>query len=93
VIRGSRMDCGFYQTFMSYVLERNRDAHKFTLQNAFKDLRYVQAMADAAQMPNPVGNAVRNTYAAAVNAGRGQEYVPMVSDHVAESVGISHVKA
>lgn len=28
VLRGSRMDCGFYQTFMQYVLERDRDAHK-----------------------------------------------------------------
>ena len=24
VIRGGRMDCGFYQTFMQYVLERDR---------------------------------------------------------------------
>ncbi|MGA9253961.1 MAG: NAD(P)-dependent oxidoreductase, partial [Roseobacter sp.] len=31
VIRGSRMDCGFYQTFMGYALEGNREAHKFTL--------------------------------------------------------------
>ncbi len=26
VIRGSRMDCGFYQTFMTYVLERDVNA-------------------------------------------------------------------
>jgi 3-hydroxyisobutyrate dehydrogenase-like beta-hydroxyacid dehydrogenase len=30
VIRGGRMDCGFYQTFMGYSLEGNREAHKFT---------------------------------------------------------------
>ena len=28
VIRGSRMDCGFYQTFMGYALDGNREAHK-----------------------------------------------------------------
>ena len=28
VIRGGRMDCGFYQTFFQYVLKRDRDAHK-----------------------------------------------------------------
>ena len=30
VIRGGRMDCLFYQTFFKYVLERDRDAHRFT---------------------------------------------------------------
>jgi 3-hydroxyisobutyrate dehydrogenase-like beta-hydroxyacid dehydrogenase len=88
VIRGSRMDCGFYQTFFKYVLERDRDAHKFTLDNALKDLRYVEAMADAARMANPVGNAVKNSYAIAVAQGRGQDYVPMVSDAIGELNGV-----
>jgi 3-hydroxyisobutyrate dehydrogenase-like beta-hydroxyacid dehydrogenase len=83
VIRGSRMDCGFYQTFFRYVLERDRNAHLFTLDNALKDLRYVEAMADAAKLSNPVGNAVKNSYAIAVAQGRGQEFVPMVSDAIA----------
>ena len=30
VIGGGRMSCGFYDTFMKYVVERDRDAHKFT---------------------------------------------------------------
>ena len=42
VVRGGRMDCGFYQTFMTYVLERDRDAHKFTLQNGLKDMTYLE---------------------------------------------------
>jgi 3-hydroxyisobutyrate dehydrogenase-like beta-hydroxyacid dehydrogenase len=84
VIRGSRMDCGFYQTFFKYVLERDRDAHKFTIDNALKDMRYLEAMADEARMPNPVGNAVKNSYAVAAAQGRGQEFVPMVSDAIAE---------
>ncbi|MCC2101269.1 MAG: NAD(P)-dependent oxidoreductase, partial [Hyphomicrobiales bacterium] len=45
VIRGGRMDCGFYQTFMRWTLEGDRDAHKFTLANAFKDMRYLESMA------------------------------------------------
>jgi 3-hydroxyisobutyrate dehydrogenase-like beta-hydroxyacid dehydrogenase len=91
VIRGSRMDCGFYQTFFRYVLERDRDAHKFTIDNALKDMRYVEAMADAAKLVNPVGNAVKNSYAAAAAQGRGQEFVPMVSDAVAELNGLKPV--
>ncbi|MCE2749381.1 MAG: NAD(P)-dependent oxidoreductase [Rhodobacter sp.] len=48
VIRGGRMDCGFYQTFMGYALDGNRQAHRFTLSNAYKDLRYLESMANAA---------------------------------------------
>jgi 3-hydroxyisobutyrate dehydrogenase-like beta-hydroxyacid dehydrogenase len=91
VIRGGRMDCGFYQTFMRYVLERDRDAHKFTLRNGFKDLRYLEALADALGVANPVGNAVKNSFAIAANTGRADEYVPMLSDVVAELNGTSLV--
>jgi 3-hydroxyisobutyrate dehydrogenase-like beta-hydroxyacid dehydrogenase len=88
VLRGSRMDCGFYQTFFRYVLEGDRNAHLFTLNNAFKDMRYLEAMADGAKLSNPVGNAVKNSYAIAVSQGRGEEYVPMVSDAIAELNGV-----
>ncbi len=89
VIRGSRMDCGFYQTFMDYIMEGNRNAHKFTLSNAFKDLRYLESMADNAGMVNPVGNAVKNLYAAAhADGGDGPEdYVPMLPEYVGRLSG------
>ena len=88
VIRGRRMDCGFYQTFMKYVLERDRDAHKFALSNGLKDTSYLAAFANASGVANPVGAAVRNSFALAVGAGRGEDYVPMLSDIVAELNGI-----
>jgi 3-hydroxyisobutyrate dehydrogenase-like beta-hydroxyacid dehydrogenase len=88
VIRGSRMDCGFYQTFFKYVLERDRNAHQFTLRNAYKDVRYLEDMAQAIPLPNPVGNAVKNAYAAAVAAGKGDDYVPTISDFVAGQSGV-----
>ncbi|MET0605913.1 MAG: NAD(P)-dependent oxidoreductase [Beijerinckiaceae bacterium] len=88
VLRGSRMDCGFYQTFFKYVLEGDRNAHQFTLKNALKDVRYVESLANKAGVANPVGNAVKNVYASAVNAGRDQDYVPMLSDAVAAANGL-----
>jgi hypothetical protein len=88
VIRGSRMDCGFYQTFFRYVLERDGNAHQFTLRNAYKDVRYLEDMAQAVPLPNPVGNAVKNFYAAAVAAGKGDDYVPTISDFVAGQSGV-----
>jgi len=89
VIRGSRMDCGFYQTFMKYVLERDRNAHQFALRNAHKDMRYVVNMGNAAGVANHVGAAVKNVYATAEAIGRGEDYVPMLSDIVAELNGVS----
>ena len=88
-IRGSRMDCGFYQTFFSYVLDRNRDAHKFTLKNAHKDMKYLAAMAQNAGVATPVGGAVKNYYAMAEAAGLAEDFVPMLSDFVAGLNGIA----
>ena len=88
VLRGSRMDCGFYQTYMDYVLTRNRDAHKFTIANAVKDMRYLAALADAEGVANPVGSAVKNSYAAALAAGKGDDFIPMLSDFVAAGSGV-----
>ncbi|CAN1524768.1 MmsB 3-hydroxyisobutyrate dehydrogenase and related beta-hydroxyacid dehydrogenases [Rhabdaerophilaceae bacterium] len=88
IIRGSRMDCGFYQTFMGYALEGNPESHKFTLANAYKDLRYVDAMAGAAQVINPVGSTAKNLFGAAVASGMGSSYVPMLSDYIARQHGL-----
>lgn len=92
VIRGSRMDCGFYQTFMGYAVEGNREAHKLTLTNALKDMRYLGALADGAGVANPVQAAVKNSYAMAVNTGGdgGEDYVPHLVDFVAKANGIKH---
>ena len=86
VIRGSRMDCGFYQTFMGYAVEGNRDAHKFTLTNALKDMTYLEGMANSARVSNPIGNAIKNSYSLAYSDdGDGPEdYVPHLVDYVAK---------
>lgn len=88
VIRGGRMDCGFYQTFMKWTLDGDRDAHKFTLGNAFKDVRYLESMADAAQVANPMGNAVKNALAMAVAAGGAADFVPMLPVFVGALNGV-----
>ncbi len=84
VIRGGRMDCGFYQTFMGYTIDGNPEAHKFTLTNALKDLRYLESMADSVALVNPIGNATKNSFAAAVAAGGNgpTDYVPMLVEYV-----------
>ena len=90
VIRGSRMDCGFYQTFMGYALNGNREAHKFTMTNALKDLRYLESMANQAGIANPIGNAAKSSFARAMAAGGDgpEDYVPHLVDFVARENGL-----
>ncbi len=89
VVSGGRMDCGFYQTFRRYVIERDPNAHRFTLENGLKDVTYLAGLAQALGAANPVGAAVRNVFASAVGAGHGKDYVPSLTDLVAAANGTS----
>ncbi len=93
VIRGGRMDCGFYQTFMRWTLEGDPDAHKFTIANAFKDLRYLGSMANAAGLADTMGSAVKNSFALAHGAGGDAHFVPMLATYVATANGIDDSRA
>jgi 3-hydroxyisobutyrate dehydrogenase-like beta-hydroxyacid dehydrogenase len=92
VIRGGRMDCLFYQTFAKFFLERDRNAHRFTISNGLKDVTYLAGFAQALGVANPVGAAVRNSFALAAGTGHGEDYVPMMSDIIAELNGVSLVE-
>ncbi len=92
VIGGGRMSCGFYDTFMKYVIERDRDAHKFTIANAHKDLRYLMNLANAAGSANVVAPVVKGYLASAEAMGKGGDYLPMLSDHIASLNGVSFGK-
>jgi 3-hydroxyisobutyrate dehydrogenase-like beta-hydroxyacid dehydrogenase len=89
VLRGSRMDCGFYQAFFDFVLNRNENAQRFAMANALKDMSYLASLAQALQAANPIGAAVRNSFATAVAAGHGQSFVPALSDVIAIANGVS----
>lgn len=90
VLRGSRMDCGFYQTFMAYAVQGDTESHKFTLTNAHKDMRYLANMANAAGLSNPMGAAVKNSYALAANTGGDgpEDYLPHLVDFIARANGL-----
>lgn len=91
VLRGSRMDCGFYQAFFEFVLNRDENAQRFAMANALKDMSYLASFAQASGAINPIGAAVRNSFATAVAAGQGQAFVPALSDVIARANGVSLV--
>ena len=88
VIGASRLSNGFFETYMKCAVGRDRDIHKFTVDNAAKDLRYAAQMAMTAGMANPVGAAFRNSFAQAQAVGRGDWFVNWMADHVAELNGL-----
>jgi hypothetical protein len=92
VIRGGRMDCPFYQTFFQWVVGRDPNAHRFAIRNGLKDLSYLAAFANAAGAANPLGAAVRNSFAVATATGHGDDFVPMLADVIAGLNGVSLVE-
>jgi 3-hydroxyisobutyrate dehydrogenase-like beta-hydroxyacid dehydrogenase len=91
VLRGGRMDCGFYQTYTKWVIDRDPNAHKFAISNGLKDLTYLAGFANAMGVANPVGAAARNSFAYAVGTGNAEKYVPMLADVIAGLNGVSLV--
>jgi 3-hydroxyisobutyrate dehydrogenase-like beta-hydroxyacid dehydrogenase len=89
VLSGSRMDCGFYQAFFDFVINRNENAQRFAIANALKDMTYLASFAQSAGVANPVGAVVRNGFATAVATGHGAKFVPALSDIVAGLNGVS----
>ncbi|AMS44945.1 NAD(P)-dependent oxidoreductase [Aminobacter aminovorans] len=88
VIAPSRMGNGFFETFMSYVVDRNRESHKFTIANAAKDIRYLNNMASEAHVVNIMAAAAKHYYTHAEATGHAADYVPMLSDYVGALNGI-----
>ncbi|MGB3243197.1 MAG: NAD(P)-dependent oxidoreductase [Sulfitobacter sp.] len=88
VIGSSRLSNGFFDTFMTYAVDRDRDVHKFTIENAAKDLRYINAMAADAGMVNIMAGAAKHYFTHVQAIGKGDDYVPMLIDHVARMNGM-----
>ena len=89
VIGNSRLNTGFFETFMRYLVGRDPDAHKFTLTNAAKDISYVNQMAHDAGMANLMSAAAKQYYMHATAIGAGDDYVPMLVDHIGKLNGIN----
>ncbi len=93
VIGSSRLTNAFFDTFMRYTVDRDRDAHKFSITNASKDVRYAAAMASEAGVANLIGASIKHYFTMAEGMGKGDDFVPMLSDFVASLNGLDLAKA
>jgi len=88
VIGSSRMRNGFYDTFMKWTMEGDESAHRFTISNAHKDMRYLASLANEIGALHPIQSMVKNSFAGMEAAGQAQRYVPMLADFVATLNGL-----
>ena len=88
VIGSGRMRSGFYDTFIRWSREGDENAHKFSIANAHKDMRYLASMAGELGAVNPLQAQVKNAFAAMEAAGQGQRFVPMLADFIAAQNGL-----
>jgi 3-hydroxyisobutyrate dehydrogenase-like beta-hydroxyacid dehydrogenase len=93
VIGSGRMRSGFYDTFMRWSREGDENAHRFTIANAHKDMRYLASMANEIGAVNNLQTLVKNSFAAMEAVGAGQRYVPMLADFVAQVNGLPPASA
>jgi 3-hydroxyisobutyrate dehydrogenase-like beta-hydroxyacid dehydrogenase len=93
VIGWGRMRSGFYDTFIRWSREGDENAHRFTVANAHKDMKYLAAMANEIGAVNNLQTLVKNDFAAMEATGQGQRYVPMLTDFVAHLNGLPPASA
>jgi 3-hydroxyisobutyrate dehydrogenase-like beta-hydroxyacid dehydrogenase len=83
VIGSGRMRSPFYDAFMRWSLLGDENARQFTIANAHRHMRYLASMAGVLDAINPIQASVKNCFAAMEAAGRGERYVPMLTDFIA----------
>ncbi|PIP95896.1 MAG: 3-hydroxyisobutyrate dehydrogenase [Rhodobacterales bacterium CG18_big_fil_WC_8_21_14_2_50_71_9] len=80
VITNSGMNCLNFQNFSKYPCEGIPDAHKFSLVNCLKDVRYYSRMADEHGAARLVSAGVLEMLKAGVNMGLGETFTPQMGD-------------
>jgi len=76
VISGGRMDNELFQAFMKYVLNpKEENQHKFSINNANKDLGYLMALAMQNNSPTLMGSAAKQVFEKAKFNGLGDKNV------------------
>jgi 3-hydroxyisobutyrate dehydrogenase-like beta-hydroxyacid dehydrogenase len=82
VISNSGMNCLNFQNFAKYPVEGDREGHKFSIANAFKDLAYYERMATRHRAATLMSDGALQTLKLGMAMGMGERYVPEMTDIV-----------
>ena len=82
VVTNSGMNCPNFQNFAKYPVDGDREGHRFSIANAFKDLSYYEKMATRHQAATLMSDGALQTLKLGMAMGMGERYVPEMADIV-----------
>ncbi|MEO7223778.1 MAG: NAD(P)-dependent oxidoreductase [Devosia sp.] len=88
LIRTSRMNCQFFDTFMFWTLEGDSSSHRFSLQNADRTIRDVEQMGRGLGLESELAASVGGVYHRAIKHGMAQADLPELPRSAALDAGI-----
>lgn len=88
LIRSSRMDCKFFETFMGWVTRGDSDSHPFSLSNADHTVNDVARFSASLGLEGGLIRSIAAVYDSAVRKGMGGANLPVLPRSVALDAGI-----
>lgn len=82
IVSNSGLNCGNFQAFSDFAVNRDAAAHRFTIANGFKDLGYYQRLANAHRATTLMSDAAHQTLKLAMALGMSERFVPELGDAV-----------
>ena len=82
IVTNSGMNCGNFQSFSQYAVDRDAGAHKFTIVNGCKDLTYYNRLANRHGAATLMSDGALQTLKLGVAMGMGERYMPQIGDIV-----------
>lgn len=83
VMSAGPLHSGMMDFIAAYALEGNRDNLAFSIQNALKDVGYYGRMSSDLGFTSVVSTGTKAALSGAVEAGKGENYVPQMVDYFA----------
>lgn len=89
LIRSSRMNCEFYDTFIGWALRGDANSHRFSLRMALHTISDVVTLSRSLDLKSDLALSVRDSYRQAVTVGDGDAMLPELARVVAAANGVS----
>jgi 3-hydroxyisobutyrate dehydrogenase-like beta-hydroxyacid dehydrogenase len=88
LLRSSRMNCAFYDTFIGWALHGDPSSHRFALDTAHHSIDDIVGLSRSLGLEGGLAHAVSKIYRDAVRQGYGGAMLPELPRSVAEKSGI-----
>ena len=80
IVTNSGLNCGNFQSYSKYIVEKDPNAHKFALVNCLKDISYYNRLATKHNAATLVSDGVMQALKLGKNMGYGERYMTQMAD-------------